>query len=80
MAPGVFWPSLVVLGVASALAIGFPDSTREVLSSVQSQIVSLFGWYYVLVVAVFVAFSLWMGFMKLAESRLQRSHAHGRRH
>ncbi len=35
--PGVFWPSLVVLGVASALAIGFPDGTREVLSSVQSQ-------------------------------------------
>jgi choline/glycine/proline betaine transport protein len=70
ISPGVFWPALVILVGASALAVVFPEGTGEVLSTVQSDIVSGFGWYYVLLVAGFVLFSLWMGFSRFGDITL----------
>ncbi len=70
VAPGVFWPALIIIVGAAALAVAFPDGTGEVLAKVQSGIVDKFGWYYVLVVAGFVAFSLWMGFSRFGDITL----------
>ena len=68
--PGVFWPSLIVLGVACVFAIGFPEATDQALGAIQQNIVSGFGWYYVVVVAIFVAFALWMGLSRFGDIKL----------
>ncbi len=70
VAPGVFWPALIIVVGAAALAVAFPEGTGELLADVQSGIVEKFGWYYVLVVAGFVAFSLWMGFSRFGDITL----------
>ncbi len=70
LAPRVFWPALSIVLGASALAVLFPDGTGEVLGKVQGGIVDKFGWYYVLVVAGFVAFALWMGFSRFGDITL----------
>ncbi|MGA8209353.1 MAG: BCCT family transporter [Nocardioidaceae bacterium] len=68
--PGVFWPALTILVLSAALAMAFPDGTSKVLAEIQTAIVAGWGWYYVLVVAVFVAFSLWMGLSRFGRIRL----------
>ncbi len=68
--PGVFWPSLAVLGLACVFAIGFPDATGEALGSIQKNVVGTFGWYYVLVVVTFVGFALWMGLSRFGDIKL----------
>ena len=70
VAPRVFWPALSIVVGAALLAVLFPDGTGEVLGKVQGGIVDKFGWYYVLVVAGFVAFSLWMGFSRFGDITL----------
>ena len=72
IAPAVFWPALSIIAAAVALAVFFPDGTGEVLGDIQGGIVDKFGWYYVLVVAGFVAFSLWMGFSRFGDITLGR--------
>ncbi len=57
----VFWPSVAVVGVVVGLTIGFPDTAERVVTRLQTDVVSGFGWYYVLLVAGFVAFALWVG-------------------
>ena len=70
VAPGVFWPALLIIVGAASLAVAFPDGTGDVLAKIQGGIVDKFGWYYVLVVAGFVAFSLWMGFSRFGDITL----------
>ena len=41
--PGVFWPSLIVRGVACLFAIGFPEATDRALGAIQQNVVSGFG-------------------------------------
>lgn len=70
--PWVFWPALtLVLGVV-AFAVAAPAGTGEVFANIQSWIVNNLGWYYVLAVAVFVAFTIILGFSKLGTIRLGR--------
>ncbi len=70
VAPRVFWPALSVIVSVVAVAVAFPAGTDEVLGKVQGGIVDKFGWYYVLVVAGFVVFSLWMGFSRFGDITL----------
>lgn len=57
----VFWPSLAVIVVVSVLAIAFPANAEAVIGAAQENVIGAFGWYYVLLVAGFVVFSLWVG-------------------
>lgn len=57
----VFLPSLAVIVVVAALAIAFPATAERLIVALQTNVVGAFGWYYVLIVAGFVAFSLWVG-------------------
>ncbi len=68
----VFIPALAILVVVVVVAVVFPDRTGDALSTVQEAIVSSFGWYYVLVVAGFVGFSLWMGLSRFGDIKLGR--------
>jgi hypothetical protein len=56
--PWVFYPSLVLVAAVCVLAMVFPDRAGEVLETVQQAIVGTFGWYYVVIVALFVIFSI----------------------
>lgn len=57
----VFWGSTAVVAVVSGFTILFPDTASEVIGRVQTDVVSAFGWYYVALVAGFVAFAIWLG-------------------
>ncbi|MEV7971601.1 BCCT family transporter [Cellulomonas sp. NPDC089187] len=61
IAPAVFWPSAAIVALVAGLTIAFPGPAERFIASVQSNVVSGFGWYYVLLVAGFVAFSIWVG-------------------
>lgn len=60
-APVVFWGAVAVVALVSGLTIAFPDQASDLVTRVQSDVVSAFGWYYVLLVAAFVAFAIWLG-------------------
>ncbi len=70
MHPGVFIPAISILAIVVLVAIIFPGATGDGLAKVQTEIVSAFGWYYVLVVAGFVGFSLWMGMSRFGDIKL----------
>lgn len=61
IAPTVFWPSAIVVILVSGLTIAFPGPAERFFGALQSNVISGFGWYYVLLAAGFVAFALWVG-------------------
>lgn len=54
------------------LTMAFPDTAERVVDVLQSNVVGLFSWYYVLIVAAFVGFALWMGVGRYGDIRLGR--------
>ncbi|PSL01823.1 choline/glycine/proline betaine transport protein [Haloactinopolyspora alba] len=70
VAPKVFYPSLIILAFVVIITVSFPDDVGEFLSNVQTDIVGGFGWYYTLLVAVFVVFSIWMGVSRFGDIKL----------
>ena len=70
VAPAVFWPSVLVVGAVAVIAITFPEATDEALTTIQGAIVSAFSWYYMLVVAAFIVFAVWMGLSRFGDIRL----------
>ncbi len=66
----VFWPAaIIVIGFAS-FSILAPTAADTAFGAVQSSIVRNFNWYYVLIAAFFVIFSLVMGFGKYGDIKL----------
>ena len=70
--PRVFWPSLIITAVLTIAAIALPDVTGSVLTTAQEWIVSALGWWYMLVVAIFIVFALYFGLSKYGGIRLGR--------
>lgn len=70
MAPAVYWPALTVIVVVSGVTIAFPERAESAVAAVQESVIGVFGWYYVLLVAGFVAFSLWVGLGRWGDIRL----------
>ncbi|MBD8060685.1 BCCT family transporter [Cellulomonas sp. JH27-2] len=68
----VFVPSISIVLVVGLLAILFPEQTQDVFDTLQSDVIGGFGWYYVLIVAVFVAFALWVGLSRYGDILLGR--------
>ncbi|MFU8946461.1 BCCT family transporter [Mycetocola zhadangensis] len=66
----VFWPAAIVVLVFVAFAIIFPDAAESLFAGIQAGIVSNFNWYYVLIAAFFVIFSLWVGFSRFGDIKL----------
>lgn len=69
-APRIFWPALIIILAAALTAIVFPEPTGEVLSAAQTGVVSVFGPYYLLAVAGFVVFAVWMGVSRFGDIKL----------
>ncbi len=66
----VFVPAAVVIVVLAALAIVFPQRAEAVVATLQEDVIGAFGWYYVLIVAGFVVFALWMGLSRFGDIML----------
>jgi choline/glycine/proline betaine transport protein len=66
----VFWPAAIVVLVFAAFAIIAPTVAEEMFATVQSAIIGNLNWYYVLIAAFFVAFSLWVGFSRFGDIKL----------
>src|SRR5699024_5753952 len=70
IAPRVFWPALIVIVGIVVFAMAIPEGTGAVISNIQNWIVDNMGWYYMLVVGLFVAFAIVVGFSKFGKIRL----------
>ncbi|MBD8584820.1 BCCT family transporter [Frigoribacterium sp. CFBP 8766] len=69
-APWVFWPAAAIILAFVVFAMLFPQIAEGLFGAVQSGIVGAFGWYYVLLAAVFVVFALWMGLSRYGDIKL----------
>ena len=70
LAPYVFYPSMAIIVAFVLFALILPETASTAISAVQTGIVDTLGWYYVLLIAGFVVFSLWMGVSRFGDIRL----------
>ncbi|WP_233205884.1 BCCT family transporter [Cryobacterium sp. Y82] len=69
-APRVFYPALGIILAVVIVAIAFPVRTGSVLALLQGWVVAGLGPYYVIVVAAFVVFAIWMGLSRFGDIKL----------
>jgi len=69
-APRVFYPALGIIGFVVVIAIAFPVRTGSVLALLQGWVVAGLGPYYVVIVAAFVVFAIWMGLSRFGDIKL----------
>ncbi|WP_082099254.1 BCCT family transporter [Demequina iriomotensis] len=67
LARWVFWPSAVLILGFVLFAIIAPDVAESLFDTIQANIISAFGWYYVLIAAFFVAVTLYLGFSRYGD-------------
>lgn len=72
MARGVFGVSAAVVVLAVGFALLLPSTFNNVISTLNSTVVSTVGWYYILVVTGFVVFALVVAGSRLGSIRLGR--------
>ncbi len=65
--PAVFYPAGGIILVFVLLAVIATDATERVMNTLQSDVIGVFGWYYVLLVAGFVIFAIWMGLSRFGD-------------
>jgi choline/glycine/proline betaine transport protein len=70
VAKWVFWPAAIVILLFVGFAVLLPQAAEALFAGIQSGIVSNFNWYYVLIAAFFVIFSLWVGFSRFGDIKL----------
>lgn len=68
----VFWPAAVIILAFVSFTLIAPHLAEEMFGAIQNTIVNAFNWYYVLIAALFVAFSLFMGFSRFGDIKLGR--------
>lgn len=66
----VFWPAAIIVIVFVAFTLIAPGIAESMFRTIQTTIVNAFNWYYVLIAAVFVAFSLFLGFSRFGDIKL----------
>ena len=69
-APRVFYPALGIILAVVVIAIAFPVRTGSVLALLQGWVVAGLGPYYVVIVAAFVVFAIWMGLSRFGDIKL----------
>ncbi|APU14685.1 choline/carnitine/betaine transport [Actinoalloteichus sp. GBA129-24] len=70
MAPRVFWPAAGIMVAFVLFAMIFPGTAQDVLGAIQENVIGVFGWYYVVLVAAFVVFSIWVGVSHFGDIKL----------
>lgn len=66
----VFWPSAAIALVFVVATIVSPESMESAVSAVSTWIVGSFGWYYTLLVSLFVVFAVWVGIGHFGDIKL----------
>ncbi|GIG40400.1 BCCT family transporter [Cellulomonas phragmiteti] len=66
----VFAPAAVLIVLLAGLAVAFPARAERTVELLQADVIGAFGWYYVLIVAGFVVFALWMGLSRFGDIML----------
>ncbi|WP_228508158.1 BCCT family transporter [Curtobacterium sp. VKM Ac-2865] len=66
----VFWPAAVIVLGFVAFTLVSPSTAEGLFLGLQDGIVRNFSWYYVLVAAFFVGFSLFVGFSRYGDIKL----------
>ncbi|WP_457967331.1 BCCT family transporter [Arthrobacter sp. D1-29] len=61
LARWVFWPAAATIIVFVLFATIYPAAATGLFGAIQDNVIRWFGWYYVAVIALFVAFALWIG-------------------
>ncbi|MFI1916087.1 BCCT family transporter [Nocardia sp. NPDC020380] len=61
VAPRVFWPSAIVVTAFTVYAIVFRDTAARQAKMLQDNVIGSFGWYYIVIVSLFVVFAIWLG-------------------
>ncbi|WP_240607120.1 BCCT family transporter [Cryobacterium aureum] len=69
-APRVFYPALGIILAVVIVAITFPVRTGSVLALLQGWVVAGLGPYYMVIVAAFVVFAIWMGLSRFGDIKL----------
>ena len=70
IAPRVFWPALVIVAVVAVFSAVFTDTAGTLWNSLQSGIVTNFGWFYTFAIAGFVVFALFLAFSRFGDITL----------
>ncbi|WP_426311290.1 BCCT family transporter [Cellulosimicrobium sp. E-16] len=65
--PRVFYPAAGIILLFVLATILFTDTVTALMNTLQRDVIGVFGWYYVIVVAGFVVFSLWMGLSRFGD-------------
>ena len=63
-------PSIIIVGIFLFFGIAFSDATGEVFDAIQAGIIDNFGWFYLLAVAFFLAFVIFLFFSPFGKIRL----------
>ncbi|WP_199183178.1 BCCT family transporter [Cryobacterium sp. Y29] len=66
----MFYPALGIILAVVIVAIAFPVRTGSVLALLQGWVVAGLGPYYVVIVAAFVVFAIWMGLSRFGDIKL----------
>lgn len=59
-APRVFWPAAAIILVFVGLAVLLPERLGDTLGTLNDTVIGDLGWFYVLLVSSFIAFSVWV--------------------
>ncbi|MBW3084815.1 Glycine betaine/proline betaine transporter BetS [Austwickia sp. TVS 96-490-7B] len=70
IAPRVFYPAVILIGVFVIIALAAPARLKAVLTQANTTVIDGLGWYYVLIVTGFVMFCLYAGLSRWGEVRL----------
>ncbi|WP_286694949.1 BCCT family transporter [Spongiibacter sp. UBA1325] len=73
--PPVFFGSVILIFAIVIFGASTPDIAGKVFSSTQSWIVDSFGWLYLLAVAIFLFFSLYLALSRYGSIRLGPEHS-----
>ncbi|MDN4472157.1 BCCT family transporter [Demequina zhanjiangensis] len=67
LAKAVFVPAAIIIFAFVLFALIWPTGAAAVFEAVNNEVISVFGWYYVLIAAVFVVFVLYLGFSQYGD-------------
>lgn len=68
--PYVFFPSAGLILLFVILGVSFPMRTEMAFTALQAFIVDNFGWFYILSVAIFLGFTIWLAFSRYSAIKL----------
>ncbi|WP_402464249.1 BCCT family transporter [Isoptericola aurantiacus] len=70
IAPAVFYPAGGLILLFVLLGFFATDAVEEVMNTLQAKTINGFGWYYIVIVAAFMIFAIWMGVSRFGEITL----------